>query len=435
MPARFKKKLGYVAVAGVAFCGTGAQAQTVLSQAAPVLPYNYPIERQGVNERFRPDYQSSGIPVGGMTLSPSATVGVNSTDNVYGSITGQSDGFATFEPRVSLTGGGGADGNSFNLQANGAFRRFFEEKGANESAYGSQIDLTHTIGASTGLAGGVAYQRSYERQESGSFPGVALQPIKYDNLTGYMRVRTGGSRLRFTGGVDAGRTWFGDARRASTGEVFDQRFRDLTTIRGSGRLEASLTGAVSGFVEGRYADLNYNETILPNALPARDGAESVALAGLAIDSGKLRGNVSAGYTRRVFDSSAYRDFGGLAVNGEIIYYASGLTNYRLSAYRTIGESGDPAILARFNSGVTARVDHELLRYIILSGSAAFERNSFKGIDRDDDIWALTGSVRYLAGRHLELEGNVQYVKRTSSGIFRGPEFDRFQFGITATGKF
>jgi len=431
---KFSKKVSYLAIAGAAVVPANAWAQ-VLTNPIPVLPSDYPSERVSVSERYRPEFQASGIPLGTLTVLPQVGVGGNYTSNVFGTATGaQNDFWLGVDPSLTITKrGGNEDTASFQAKVDAALRRFADQKAANETGLGGEVSATLPMGNGNYLAGGASARRNYERQDSGSFPSGALAPIRYAEYIGYLRFRAGGSRIRATVAADVDKTQFNNAR-LTAGTSFDQGFRDRTVLRGTGRVEASVTGATSGFVEGRYSNINYTRSFITPGVANRDGDQYEGLAGLRVDAGKLRGTVAAGYTRRVFDSPLYRDFGGFALTGQMVYYASGLTTVTLNGFRNIAESGDPNISAQFTTGVNARVDHELLRYIILSGTAGYNSNSYQGINRTDKLAIVRGSVRYLANRHSEINAEAGYTKRTSSGAAFGPEYNRFEFGVNLVGR-
>jgi hypothetical protein len=431
-------KAGSLAFAGAAVMTGSAHAQTSpLSTPQPLLPYVFATDRVSVDQRSRPEYESAGINMGSVVLRPTVSGGVSYTDNVYGSETQKaSDGFLLLQPSLVISqDDGSVDGNSMNVVLAGHIRRYFEEKTANESGLEGAAQGTLALGGGAILTGGVGAQRTYERYDSGSVPAAALAPIRYEQLTSFVRLRTGGSRLRGTLAADMSRQHFGDAEISDTGIEIDQGYRNRTVLRGTGRLEAAFTGAASAYVETSYSNINYDEDFLTGGIPNRDGQEATVLAGGIIDAGKLRGGLGAGYTRRMFSSSTFKDFGSFAVNADLTYYASGLTTYKLSAYRRISESGSIDTSAIVSTGGSISVDHELLRYVILGARAALEKSSYEGLDRDDTVVALSADARYLVNRHLEVNLQATYIKRTSSGSTLGPEFNRLQFGLNAVGKF
>jgi hypothetical protein len=382
------------------------------------------------------DYQTSGVPLCGLTAFPSITTGVGYLDNIYGSRRGTAnpigDGFVTLSPSLDVVANAGDA--SANLRLNADLRRYFKEDAAKETNLRASASGSMPLGGNSGITSGAGFNRGYERQDSSTLPTDSVAPIRFDEVTAFLRFRTGGSRIRLTTGLDVSNIEFTDARVAATGLRIDQGYRDRTTLRGSARVETSFTGVVSGFVEGRYTDFNYIRSFQVPGLPNRDGSQYEVLAGGMIDAGKLRGSLGAGYTRRSYDAAIFGSFGGFALNGDVIYYASGLTTYTLNVHRVIAESDTLASSAQFGTGGSLNVDHELLRNLILNARVAFEHNKYQNIDRSDDLFAMSGGARYLMNRNFELGLQADYVKRSSGGAFFGPRFDRFQVALTATAR-
>lgn len=434
----YSKRAGLAALTGLTLASGAAHAQsTPLQSPEPVLPFTFSTERTSVTERYRPDYQTGGVQLGGLTAFPSIATGVGYLDNIYGSRRGTAspidDGFVTLSPSLDITGGRSESG-TVSLRLNADLRRYFKEDPANETNLRASTQGSLPLGASTVVSGGAGFNRGYERQDSSTLPIDSIAPLRFDEVTSFVRLRTGGSRIRLTTGIDVSNLKYGDAKVAATGQRFDQSYRDRTTLRGSARVETSFTGAVSGFVEGRLTSFDYTQDFQIPGLPNRDGQQYDILVGGMIDSGKLRGSMGAGYTRRTYDSAVFDSFGGFALNGELVYYASGLTTYTLNAYRVIAESGTTATAAQFGTGASLRVDHELLRYLILNGRVAFEHNKYQNIDRADDLLAVSGGARYLMNRNFEFGLQADYVHRSSDGALFGPRFNRFQVALTATAK-
>lgn len=434
------KRAGLAALTGLSLASGIAHAQsTPLQTPDPVLPFTYATERVGVTERNRPDYQTGGVALGGLTAFPSIATSVGYLDNVYGARRGStvtnpvSDGFVTLSPTLDISGGRSESG-TFGLNLGADFRRYFKEDDAKETNLHAKTQASLSLGSSTVISGGAGFERGYERQDSSTLPIDSIAPLRFDQVTSYLRMRTGGSRIRLTTGIDVTNLKYGDAKFADSTVRFDQSYRDRTTLRGSARVETSFTGAVSGFVEGRLTNFDYIQDFQAPGLPNRDGKQYDVQAGAMVDSGKLRGSIGAGYTRRTYDSPTFESFGGFALNGEVIYYASGLTTYTLNAYRIIAESGTLASAAQFGTGASLRVDHELLRYLILNGRVAFEHNKYQNVDRTDDLLAVSGGARYLMNRHFEFGLQADYVHRTSDGVIVGPRFNRFQVMLTGTAK-
>ena len=83
------------------------------------------------------------------------------------------------------------------------------------------------------------------------------------------------------------------------------------------------------------------------------------------------------------------------------------------------------------SKASAQIDHELLRNLILTGRLNWQRDEYRGLDRDDDYSAAMLGVNYLLNRKVGVFAQYNYQTRDSSGLQRGVEYNanRIQVGV------
>lgn len=433
---RLRQCLAIASISAIAIPATAfAQSASSLPEPAPVLPFDFSVEDISVADRYRPDYEPVGINMGGAVLRPSTTAGIGYNANVFGFSVSEIDGFYAFaRPRLQMVSG--EAGQRFISLSGGAdLRRYFDVDHADETGLDAIVDARLPLGGGVMAEAGGSAQRKYERQESGSFPGAALAPIRYNDLSGYARLRTGGSRVRFTGAVDYTKLDFTSARSATTGALLDQSHRDREIFRGSGRIEGSLSGAISGYVQGSIARIDYANSFVGPGNPNRDGNRYDILAGVLFTAAKLRGSISVGYVGRSYKAGSYKDFGGISISSELLYALSGLTTLKASAERRIIETGELGSTGAFRTAGTFGVDHELRRNVILSANVAHERISYRALDRSDRITSIGGQAQFLVSRQISLFARADYVDRTSKGVSVGPSFERPQVQIGAMFKF
>jgi hypothetical protein len=77
-----------------------------------------------------------------------------------------------------------------------------------------------------------------------------------------------------------------------------------------------------------------------------------------------------------------------------------------------------------------RVDHELLRNLIFSGSMGYENQEFTGGLRNDDILRGAVSGRYMINNNIHLDAGWEFVDRTSSDVPFSYSASQFQFSLT-----
>jgi len=388
----------------------------------PVLPYDLSVASMGVSERYRPEYEPDGVSVGEGVLHPSLEVGSGYSDNVFSTRTEKTgDGFAWLRPGVEFRLG---DEERFaRVLGEARVRRYFGQTHANETGLTFDADASLPLAEGLLLQGGALARRAYERPGSGSFPAEALSPIEFDEVASYVRMIRSGSRVRVLAALDAARFDFKDARPALGGAAIDQNDRDRTSYRGTARVEWSASGGVSAFVEGSYSQLDYHRERRLDGTDNVDGARWQGKAGVLLTGGKLRGGLGAGYSRRTYDSAAYDDFSGFVLDASVQYFATGLTTFSLAARRSIEEGGGIEAGSFVYDEGEFRINHELLRNLILGAGVSYAKADYRRTDREDEIVTGRINLRYLQSRNIEVTAELGLTDRNSAGTVPGPRFD------------
>ncbi|TDN81210.1 outer membrane beta-barrel protein [Stakelama pacifica] len=432
------RRLGMRSLAGcIALCGVpaAALAQQVENYGpflASPIPFSADRGRNvSVLDRERPEYEPTGIPVGGFIAFPEVVTGVGYSDNVLGSGTNrQSDGFVAFDPSIRLESNWGT--NSLSIDGGGVFRRFFDVTSRNENGYFA--DITGRLDGERGtyLLGSAGVRRAYQSQYASDIPANTLGNISYVRSQVLLRGQHEMGRFRILGAANVVGLNFSDVRSLG-GAVIDQDFRDRTSAIGAARLEYAVTPDFSVFGEGDYTHIAHTRKMI-GTLPNRDGEEFRLLGGVSFDlTALIRAHIGAGYIQRDFQSDAqYPRISGLAYDTRIEYFPSGLSTVTLIAKRDIEEAVTLGISGYFANTAAIRVDHELMRNLLLYIDGQYQRNNFKDIDRIDKIALFEGGANFLVSPDWAIGGGVNYSKRKSSGALSGPEFDEWRATLSLT---
>ena len=419
----FKTK-ARLAASGAMLLATPAGAQQILQ--GPLLSSDLPLEydrgrNTGVLERERPDYEAEGIRRGAFIILPRVEVSGGYSDNVYGlSADKTGDAFLAVDPSVQVE----SDWTSHSLVASAGaqLRRFADQTRRNETGLYARAAGHLEITRAASLDTGAYAQRSYEQRYSGSFPTDALGNVEYVTAGSYLRGRYDFGRLRAFGSAEATRVNFNDVQ-AIGGGVIDQDDRDRTVLRVGSRAEYGFTPDASVFLQISHADTDYDR-LLATGVANRDSKEWRALAGLSFDlTALIRGRFGVGYVKRSFRSPLYGDIGGLAADARLEYFLTELTTITVGARRYIEDANLVGSGGYFANGVSAKVDHELLRNLLLNAGVDYESDDFEGIRRKDNIFIVSAGARYLVNRSVGLGFNLSHINRDSKGDLVGPSFD------------
>jgi hypothetical protein len=428
-----KRRSGFALfLASALFMPAAGHAQAFGPLLGTEIPFNTDLGRNvGVTDRKRPEVEALGIRTGGFIILPQIETGAGYTNNVYGALTGKtSDAFFTIEPQVIAQSQWSR--HELDFTARGAFKRFGSQTAKNEDGAYINANGRIDIGEANMIEGIASYQRAYEAQYSGSFPSNAAGSVPYSRLTGLVRGTFVSNRVRLIGDLDINKFTFDDTP-ALSGAVIGQKFRDRTDSRASGRVEYLLSPDAAAFVEGTYLDSNYDHKELLGA--NRSSNEVRLLGGFTFDlTALIRANVGVGIVRRNYDSPVYNNIHGVAADIQLSYFFDELTTFTLGARRDVQDaivSNSPGYIS---SRVLLRADHELLRNLLPYVQGEYEHDQFQDITRRDNLYRFRAGANYLANRHWQLEPEVSYIKRDSSGTPLGQAFKEVQFTLRLTAK-
>ncbi len=105
------------------------------------------------------------------------------------------------------------------------------------------------------------------------------------------------------------------------------------------------------------------------------------------------------------------------------WFPTELTTVNLNGSRTIEDPVDAGSQAYISTNLSAGVDHELLRNVLLSAQASYGKDNYETINRDDKRTGFNASATYLMNRNVGLILTYTYLKQDSSGAARGASFN------------
>ena len=150
------------------------------------------------------------------------------------------------------------------------------------------------------------------------------------------------------------------------------------------------------------------------------------VGGVGIDlTGRTFGEAYVGYVQRDYEDPRFQTVDGPIFGGEITWNLSGLTTMIFSADRRIRGTTIEQAAGILDTGFGLRVDHELLRTLILELDLEFNNEDFQGIERDDDILRAGLGAIYMANRYVRLRAEYVYQSRDAAS----EAFGAFEYRI------
>lgn len=386
-----------------------------------------------VMQRDRPEYSTQGILLGGFIVQPSVAGGVGGTSNVFQTEDDKrSDAYLNFTPRITADTTWAR--NAMSAEIHGDFKRFVEYSVRNENAFGGSLGGRYDIGVDSSVNAQFGFDRYYESQYflTTVVPGSSTIPV--DTFTGTLSGTSGFGRLRLSLIGNFERLNYG-SYTSFTGSTLQQDNRDRTSYAVAGQADYAVSEGTYIFAQVGYEKVEYDNELSPG-VANRDSNAVRALAGVSLDLTQLiRGRVGVGYIRRSYRSPLFDAAGGLAVEARLEYFPTELTTVTINARRVLEDASTTVQGGFFRTGGDIRVDHELLRNLILSLVGRYEKADYGSTLGSGTVGQVQGLAKLLVSPHLSLDGNINYARRKQDTAVAGNSFRELRGLMSARYQF
>jgi len=421
-------KIAYIAIPSVILSVSYSHAQDISN----VSSYYDRSRHVDVRERPHPEYEQLGIREGGFLIYPEADVGLLYDDNIYARSAN-----VVGDEGLDITGTVRAksqwSSNSLNAFATISNGQYFHHSSEND-----------TIGA-VGVDGRLDYDRSFFGTATASYASDieprtaisaapdAVNPIRYELGVADFAVTKEFERIKITSDLDFNDYTYENGRVAS-GAVLDQQYRSHDEIYLNGAVSYAVSPNTAFFVAGQYSDFSY----IQNGVGALNRNSDGFHADVGVDfdlSGPFRGKIQAGYLEQTFDATGLKNVDGYDASGTLKWFPTQLTTVTTTISRAIQDSGILTAPAYLSTTVTARVDHELFRNVILGAQYTYQEAVFQGIQRTDDVSSASLTAEYVLNRGIGVLLDYEYIDQKSAGVDVGPEFTDNRVTLTTRLKY
>jgi hypothetical protein len=369
-----------------------------------------------VRDRQREEYDPLGMRLGAFNLRASVDVVAESDDNIFAEEVGQDeDVIFSVAPNASLRSTWSRHAISFDAGARFESHEDFssEDVDTGYARFGGRLDVGSR--SNVALDAGLSHER--EARTDSDAPTVG-DPVEYDRSDLALTAEHTFNRFKVTGAV---------AYREYSFDSIVQSVRDNEQTSFRARVDAALTPRLGLVLQATTDERDYGNS----ATLSSEG--TTLLAGVSMNfNDLLRGEITAGQFDRDYDGGASAD--GLAVAANLEWYPTGLTtvtfNARQNAEDVVGAtSATPFTESQYG----VRVDHELLRNVILTAGAQVGTREFEDpIDREDEVVGVEIGADYLMNRRIALRARYNFDDVQSSGAdrYRDFEVNAFTLGVS-----
>ncbi len=451
----------------VAAVSTGVYAITAQDVSAQTVSdsafLNRPLSDAGVRTRPRPEYDPTGIRVGGFELRPSLELGGGYDSNVFqaeGDL--DSDGFYIIAPRVSLASNWSR--HALVGTVGSRTRNFFSEDSENTTEADAAVRSRLDIGVNNALSTYGRIDRQFESRGEPDSVAITAENILFHRYGGGSRFDGQINRISYAVGgeyevvnfentpvndnvIDAvGCTALNngalplplssdvDPNEAAPRFVdceLNNNDRDHKVTRAVAEVGYELIpdSGYNVFIRGIHNWRDFSDGRDRNAVD-RDsqGFELVGGAKLEL-SDLIVGEVYAGYLEQNYHSNDIDDVSGITGGANLEWYPTPLLTARVNASRSVADTtinvfdgGDVDIASgRLDTSVGVGVDYELRRNILVITDASYTNSDFEGTTREDDVYTGGISTQYLINRSAR--ANVGYEYRSRDSDINSERFD------------
>ncbi|WP_347302935.1 outer membrane beta-barrel protein [Croceibacterium sp. TMG7-5b_MA50] len=395
---------------------------------SPVVPRSRGTRGVTVTGRNRPAYDPLGVLAGGFRIDAAANLQAGFDSNVYRAEEGTSDAFASAEANV----GARSQWSRHSLSAEASVSQvlYASESVRDFTAYDLGLTGRYDLARATDLTVGLSQERSAIDQFSASEIAIVLQPVASDRTTATLRASTTMGR------------WFLSANGAFVkfnledsatlnGVEQSLRDRDYESYTAGAQIGYNTPSGARIFVSGTH---EWRRHAVPS-IPGRDVDTLELLAGVESEiTPLLLGRLSAGYIQASFSDPSVDNRGALAIDTRLDYLITQLTTINLRARRTVRQlalvNSPGALATQFRLGA----DHELLRNLILSAGAFYEKADYFERDNDARVLGAEFATRWLINRRFQATASANYRTRDSDAFGPGANYDSLiaTVGLTAS---
>lgn len=382
--------------------------------------------QEAIFDKARPDYQPNGIRVGSFDLKGNADITETFDDNIYSAGDGRTvdDLITTIAPALNLESNW--NNHELNFYSDAKIRKYYDESSEDRNEFTLGTDGRVDIIRGMYVDGGLEYARRTQERGSADNNTNAVEPTEFDLYTARAGFYRGVSRYSFDFDVDAKKFNFDDDE-TRTGAIIDNDDRDRKEYKTTGKLGYEIYKNYQAFLRGTYNRKSYDNDLVIDR--DSDGYEAVVGTDVNI-SGKLRGEVFAGYMEQDYNSAAFKDIEGASYGASLLWNPIQITSVDFGVERTIEETSIAAFSGYTADTYSLRVEHELLRNVLLGANGSYALNDYEGnTNREDKITTLGAEVKYLINRNASAKLGYEFSTRDSNANNQDYDKNIFLVGL------
>lgn len=369
-------------------------------------------------------YEPLGIRAGAFRIFPSTSVAETYDDNVNATDDNTRDDFiTTISPSIEVQSDFSRHALGLNVFSDvGRYAQDSKEDFWDFGLSGNgRLDITRD----SNLNGAFTVARLHDARddpEEDATEAESRRPVRYGNYNARLAFDQAFNRMTFRVTGLFNRKDY----RQGAGSA-NQNDRDRNIYTGALRAGYNVSPRINTFVEGVYEDQRRDVKTDSDGLD-RDSYGWEARGGVSVNfTDLLFGEVFGGYQEQYFRDSAFDTKSGLAYGLGLTWLPTQLTTVGLTGGSGFEPTTNEDASTNLQSTVALRVDHELLRNVLIGVGGGYVRNDFENTSRVDNRWDAEADITYLINRHFSVGAAYGFSTRSSDDA--DARFDRNLFTV------
>jgi len=386
---------------------------------APQVPGQPAVIGKTVTDRARPEVDPLGVRAGEFFIFPRLEVDEGHNDNIFATSTGKQGAWVTtLMPSFDILSN--FSQNALYLSGGAALGRYASHTSENfEDGFGL-VGGRYDISALTHAFASARFDRLHEPRTAPTSPGAAAEPVRYTTYNGTVGLAQTGTRIGYEIDGAVTRSEY-EAPPATGGGFIFQDDRNVTGYEGAIRLSYEFMPDYQAFLRTSGNTQQYDHAA-GNGISIRNSNGYRVDVGARLDlTGVTYAELYAGWLEQDYQAAQFGSLRGIDFGASVVWNFTTLDTLRITSSRTANNAnaevaGIATSPGYLSSVVSARIDHELLRNLLLNVNASYESDDWKRIDRGDDVFGVGAGAKYLLNRNLYLGLSYTFQRRTSNGL-------------------
>jgi hypothetical protein len=257
-----------------------------------------------------------------------------------------------------------------------------------------------------------------------------FEPTRYDLYGANVGYDHTFNRLSLGAGLTWARMNFDNAY-AIDGDVIDNQDRDRDVLAWNANAAYQFKADMAAFIAYSGNKTTYDEPLDRNGYD-RSGNGWAVTSGMRFTlTGKLNGDINAGYRARSYGSPELPDTSGWGFGGGLAWTPTYMTSVYGRFDSAIQDTTDENSSGYLRNLYSVRVDHELTRFLQLNGFASYSNNEYQLIESasddarsQDKIYRAGVGLNWFINRHLYLNASYDWAKLTTDAPEQGYTVNR-----------